>query len=92
MESAYGGEEWHTEGVDLHHTFFGRDFGGGLARIGVLCNPGWGFGMSSGLIGDFVSLDLAAVRDMKLFMHKLGHQLAGEHTNEIDYSSMSCDR
>ena len=41
-----------TNGVDLHHALLRRDLGGGLAWVGKICSPYWGFGLSTGIRGD----------------------------------------
>ena len=62
----YGGSSWHytsPSGInpDLHHALLGRGLGGGRAYGGVPCNPGLGFRVSSGPIGDFVSMGNSVV-------------------------------
>ena len=71
MRNAYGGNGWHHPDVDLQHALLGRELGGGIAYIGSLCNPNYGFGLSSGLTGDFTSLDQRVVWDLKAFMHEV---------------------
>lgn len=67
--------EWHYKegnGVDIHHALLGRNVGGGIAYIGTVCNPGYGFGLSSDLRGNFESLDLATMWDLSVMMHEIG--------------------
>jgi hypothetical protein len=49
---------------DLHHALLKRDLGGGRAYIGTICDSSWGFGVSGGLKGNFVSMGNAVVWDM----------------------------
>lgn len=69
MRSKYGGDEWHSSNVDIHHALLGG-IGGGIAYIGVLCRSDWGFGLTGGLKGKFESIDEPVVWDMKSFMHE----------------------
>ncbi len=67
---------WHytsPSGIkpDLHHGLLGRDLGGGLAGIGVMCSSALGFAVSTGLRGDFVSMGNAAVWDMMVVSSSL---------------------
>jgi hypothetical protein len=69
MRSKYGGDEWHSSNVDIHHALLGG-IGGGIAYIGVLCRSDWGFGLTGGFKGNFESIDEPVVWDMKSFMHE----------------------
>ena len=69
MMAIYSRTSWHYTsplGInpDLHHALLGRELGGGAAYPGKICDPGWGFGVSGGVKGSFVSLDNGAVWDM----------------------------
>ena len=69
MIATYGRTSWHytsPSGIkpDLHHALLGKDLGGGVAYVGVICNPGVGFGVSGGISGAFVSMGNAAIWDM----------------------------
>jgi hypothetical protein len=60
---------WHytsPSGIkpDLHHALLRRDLGGGIAYLGTICNSNYGFGVSSGIVGNFVSMGNAAVWDI----------------------------
>lgn len=61
---------WHSANTDLHHALLGG-IGGGIAYIGVLCSSNWGFGLTGGLSGSFVSMGEPTVWDMKGFMHEV---------------------
>eukprot|EP00804_Cyclotella_cryptica_P003615 CCRYP_002210-RA/>CCRYP_002210-RA protein AED:0.19 eAED:0.19 QI:275/1/1/1/1/1/5/100/704 len=91
MRNNYGGDAWHTDGVTLHHGLLGKNLGGGKSYIGVLCNPGWAFGVTSSISGDFSDLDSRTVWDMKILLHELGHSFGSDHTHEIDYYSPVID-
>ena len=66
--------------MDLHHALLGRSLGGGIAYLTGLCNPAYSVGLSSGIQGDFRSLDGAVVWDATVFMHEVGHGFGAEHT------------
>ena len=72
MRSKYGGDSWHSPNVDLHHALLGG-IGGGIAYIGVVCRSDWGFGLTGGMQGDFISMNQPVIWDMKSFMHEIGH-------------------
>jgi hypothetical protein len=60
---------WHyasPSGVqpDLHHALLSRNLGGGIAYLGVLCNPNFGFGLSASLSGSYRGMGNALVWDM----------------------------
>ena len=69
MESTYAPLR---EGIDIHHALLSKDLGGGIASVGALCDSSRGFGLSASLLGNFLSMDIAAVWDMTVFMHELG--------------------
>jgi hypothetical protein len=72
MRDIYGSDVgWHytsPSGIkpDLHHALLGESIGGGKAGVGVICDPARGFGMSSSLKGNFVSMDNAVVWDISV--------------------------
>lgn len=51
---------------DLHHALLGNTMvnGGVVAKIGAVCDPGYGYGVSGYLEGDFVSMSSSAGWDM----------------------------
>lgn len=61
---------WHSPNVDLHHALL-ASIGGGIAYIGVVCRSDWGFGLTGGMQGNFVSMGEPTVWDMKAFMHEV---------------------
>ena len=76
MKEEYGG--LNNEDVDLHYALLGNKLKGGLGeRSGVafieksLCDSSRGFGVVSGLEGDFDSLDERFGADLKRFMYAI---------------------
>ena len=65
------GTPFHYEGADLHHALLGKGLGGGIAYVGVLCRPDYGYGLSASLAGSYTSMDAATVWDMKVFTVRL---------------------
>ena len=69
MVARYGRTSWHftsPSGIkpDLHHALLGKVLRGGMAYVGVICNPLGGFGVSGDISGAFVSMGNAAIWDM----------------------------
>jgi hypothetical protein len=57
MRSNYAGDNF-GEGdgeIDIHHAFLGKNLGGGIAYLGVLCDKSYGFGLVSVMAGDFIT-------------------------------------
>ena len=60
---------WHyisPNGIkpDLHHAVLGKNLGGGIAYVSVICNSNYGFGLSASLSGGYISMGNAVVWDM----------------------------
>jgi hypothetical protein len=60
---------WHytsPNGIkpDLHHAVLGKNLGGGIAYVGVICRQDYGFGLSASLSGGYASMSNAVVWDM----------------------------
>jgi hypothetical protein len=77
MTSIYSRTSWHytsQEGIqpDLHHALLKKNLGGGIAWLvyvngvtdGVICSPELGFGVSSGISGNYQSMSQAVVWDI----------------------------
>ncbi|KAL7532867.1 hypothetical protein ACHAXR_004898, partial [Thalassiosira sp. AJA248-18] len=102
MIGDYGGSSWHcetstcaTNGVDLHHGFVFRSLGkpgndaAGLARLGGLCDPQGGFGISTGVTG--TSADIGTMfNDFTLFAHEVGHNFGAIHTHAMEPKVETC--
>jgi hypothetical protein len=76
MKDEYGG--FNDDDVDLHYALLGNKLKGGLGeRSGVafieksLCDSSRGFGVVSGLEGDFDNLDERFGTDLKRFMYAI---------------------
>ena len=52
---------WHHPNTDLHHALLGNVMGGGIAYVGVLCNAGYGFGLSANMVGSYQTMNEAVV-------------------------------
>ena len=65
MTALYGNgrTSWHFPKADLHHGLLGRSMGGGMAWVGALCSPNFGYGVSTGLQGKFTQMSSAVVYD-----------------------------
>jgi hypothetical protein len=70
MQSKYANSSsWHftsPAGIkpDLHHALLSKNFGGGIANEGVICDSENGFGLSADLNGSYQSMDNAVAWDM----------------------------
>jgi len=78
MRTEYAAGSWHyTDGAgvkpDLHHLLMGKNLGGGIAYVGVLCNSNYGFGLSASLNGNFVSMSNSVVWDMMVVRTVMMH-------------------
>eukprot|EP00581_Thalassiosira_minuscula_P012760 CAMPEP_0183715640 /NCGR_PEP_ID=MMETSP0737-20130205/9783_1 /TAXON_ID=385413 /ORGANISM="Thalassiosira miniscula, Strain CCMP1093" /LENGTH=800 /DNA_ID=CAMNT_0025944757 /DNA_START=137 /DNA_END=2539 /DNA_ORIENTATION=+ len=85
MKDTYGNSsgEWHYNeghGIDLHHAILGKKMNGGVAFVGRVCSPEYGFGISPGMRGSFLSLDFATVWDVSVLSHEIGHSFGVLHT------------
>ena len=67
-----------------------RNLGGGVAYVGVVCNPNVGFGLSTGLSGEYQSMGNSLVWDMFVFMHELGHNFGTYHTHDYSPTIDTC--
>ena len=74
MRQKYGGSSWHyTDAeIDLHHALLGKYMGGGSAYVATLCIPQAGFGVSTGIRGNFVSMDASTLWDVLVVLHEIG--------------------
>ena len=62
------------------HMLSGKNMGGGIAYIGVLCNFGYGYGLSSSLDTTFSLTNPALYWDVICYTHEMGHNFSSPHT------------
>ncbi len=80
MENSWKGYTWEATHsnyipsgrIDLHHALLGNDLRGGIAYIGTLCSPVWGFGLTASITGNFNALSRTMMWDIAAFMHEIG--------------------
>jgi hypothetical protein len=61
-----GRTSFHFPNADLHHGVLGRNMNGGIAWVGTLCSPTHGFGLSTGMQGNFSQMSSAVVWDFNV--------------------------
>lgn len=81
MRTAFAGNTWHYDNIDLHHALLGNALGGGIAYVGALCNSQYGFGLSGNLAGNFQHMDASTVWDLVVLAHEIGHNFDSGHTH-----------
>lgn len=67
------------------HGLSGRGLGGGVAWVGVLCSPDWGYAVSTGIAGSFPlppTDHRAGNWDPFVVAHELGHNFGTGHTHD----------
>ena len=72
---------------DLAHFLSGRGLGGGVAWLGVMCNPDWGYALSANLGSNFpypIENNNGNNWDLFVFMHELGHNFGAPHTHGLE--------
>lgn len=78
---------WNLNRTGVTRTvthFMSAKAGGGLAYVGVLCEPSWGYGVSFGLKGDFSAANPQIVWDADVIAHEIGHNFGSPHTHQWD--------
>lgn len=68
---------------DLVHFVSGKGVAGGLAYLDVLCDPDFGYGVST-VFGSFDVLDPSDTWDVTVLAHELGHNFGSAHTHCYD--------
>ena len=68
---------------DSVHFISGRGVIGGIAYVDVLCDPGFGFGVST-VYGSFDVLSPRDTWDVVVVTHELGHNFGSPHTHCYD--------
>ena len=65
----------------IAHFLSGRNLGGGIAYLGVLCDTSYGYGYSAGLKGNFQIDNPLPVWDIVVVSHEIGHNFDSPHTH-----------
>jgi hypothetical protein len=63
------------------HLLSGRNLGGGIAYVDVLCSTTFGYGVSANLNGSFGTVQGNDTWDLVVFTHELGHNFSSPHTH-----------
>ena len=71
------------------HFLSGKNLGGGIAYLGVLCNNDYGYGLSASIRGDFSLANPQPIWDIIVVTHEIGHNFDSEHTH--DYQGIGGD-
>lgn len=77
---------------NLAHYMSGRGLGGGLAWVGVMCHPTYGYALSS-LNGYFphpIVMNHGANWDLMVTAHELGHNFGAPHTHDMTPQVDNC--
>ncbi len=83
--------EWRTNMTDIDrvivHGLSGRNLGGGVAYLSVLCSKNLGYGVSSSLNGSFPNPPQDhnnANWDIIVVPHEIGHNFGAQHTHDYN--------
>lgn len=70
---------------NLAHFLSGRSLGGGLAWVGVMCNPSYGFALSSvnGYFPHPIVMNDGGNWDLMVTAHETGHNFGAPHTHDM---------
>jgi hypothetical protein len=75
---------WNTNYTSVQrtivHMLSGKNMGGGIAYIGVLCNASVGYGLSSSLSATFSTTVPGLYWDILCYTHEIGHNFDSLHT------------
>ncbi|MCC7219371.1 MAG: zinc-dependent metalloprotease, partial [Candidatus Contendobacter sp.] len=63
------------------HFLSGRNLGGGIAYLGVLCDTTYGYGYSADISGQFQINNPQPVWDIIVVTHEIGHNFSSPHTH-----------
>lgn len=66
------------------HMLSAKDGGGGVAYLDTLYMPSYGYGVSTGIEGDFSATNPQIVWDAVEVAHEIGHAFGSDHTHEYD--------
>ncbi len=78
---------------NLAHFLSPRNLGGGVAWVGVVCNPSWGYSLSGNLAGSFPYplVDHSSQNwDIFVTAHELGHNHGAPHTHDLNPPADGC--
>lgn len=65
----------------IAHQLSGRETGGGIAYVGVLCSTGSGYGYTGTIDGNFDPQNPQTVWDSMAVAHEIGHNFNSPHTH-----------
>lgn len=65
----------------ITHLLSGKNLGGGVAYLGVLCNASFGYGVTGNINGSFNPAAPSAVWDINAVAHEIGHNFNSDHTH-----------
>jgi cysteine-rich repeat protein len=68
---------------DLTHFISGKTVSGGVAYLGVLCNPYWAYGVSQ-VFGSFNLSSPSQIWDVVVLTHEIGHNFGSPHSHCYD--------
>jgi hypothetical protein len=77
---AYWTANMGSEQRTITHMLSGKDLGGGIAYIGVLCDSAYGYGVSASLYQTAVDTS-KTVWDTMVVSHEIGHNFGSPHTH-----------
>lgn len=85
FRAAWNGSGWPAAAA-LAHFISGANLGGGVAYVGVLCNPTYGFGVSGNVVGNinwgaWTGAAASFTWDFVVVAHELGHNFGAGHTH-----------
>jgi hypothetical protein len=99
FQTAWNASGWPVA-ADLAHFLSGASLGGGIAYVGVLCNPFYGYGVSGNITGTIVwsgwtGQPSGSSWDFTVVAHELGHNFGASHTHSycppLDHCYANCD-
>ena len=82
-------EYWNSGGREAEprhhvHLLSAKVGGGGVAYLGTLGDRGYGYGVSTGITGEFSASNPQIVWDASVVAHEIGHAFGSDHTHNYD--------